>query len=130
MTYLIDTDWIVDYLDGQPAAQQLFNSLFPAGVAISIITYLAIEEGILGGRDPRQAARSFQALLRGLDVLGLTRAVARRAARIRLELRRAGRPITHRAYDLLIAATAIERGLTLVTRNQRHYQDVSGFVLY
>ena len=121
---------MVDYLAGRPAAQQLFATFSPGGVAISIITYVEIEEGILGSRDPRQGARAFRAFLRGVDVLGINRAVARRAARIRLDLRRAGRPITHRRYDLLIAATALEHNLTLVTRNRAHYQDIPGVVLY
>ena len=37
--YLLDTDWIVDVLNGQETAIQTFLELAPAGLAISIITY-------------------------------------------------------------------------------------------
>jgi predicted nucleic acid-binding protein len=68
--------------------------------------------------------------LRGVDVVGISRPVARRAALIRLDLRQRRRAITHRAMDLLIAATALERGLILVTRNTTDYADIPGLQTY
>jgi predicted nucleic acid-binding protein len=41
-----------------------------------------------------------------------------------------GKRPTRRGFDLLIAATAIEHGLTLVTRNVRDYADIRGLQLY
>ncbi len=38
MNYLIDTDWIADYLNGRPNALALLSHLSPEGLAISIIT--------------------------------------------------------------------------------------------
>jgi predicted nucleic acid-binding protein len=35
-----------------------------------------------------------------------------------------------RGFDILIAATAIEHGLTLVTRNIDDYADIPGIELY
>jgi predicted nucleic acid-binding protein len=37
--YLLDTDWIVDVLNGQDTAIQTLLELVPAGLAVSIITY-------------------------------------------------------------------------------------------
>lgn len=41
-----------------------------------------------------------------------------------------GKRVRQRALDLLIAATAIEHNLTLVTRNQADYRDVPGLMLF
>ncbi len=59
MTYLIDTDWIADHLVGRQPAVDLINSLTPHGIAISIMTYAEIYEGIAFGRDPRRAEGVF-----------------------------------------------------------------------
>jgi predicted nucleic acid-binding protein len=63
-------------------------------------------------------------------VLGINRAVAKRNGQIRRELRRQHRQIAHRAFDLLIAATALEHSLTLVTRNLDDYADIPGLDIY
>ena len=62
-------------------------------------------------------------------MLGISRTVARRNALIRNELRRANRPVTKRAIDLLIGATAIEHELILITRNRQDYGDITGLNL-
>lgn len=63
-------------------------------------------------------------------MFGISRAVAKRNGLIRQELRRKRRPISHRAIDLLIAATALEHDLILVTRNLGDYGDVPNLRLY
>lgn len=126
MTYLFDTDWIIDFLAGRSDAVELMGMSLPDGVALSIVTYVEVVEGILGSRDPEEGFRDLRRLLQGIDVLGVSVAVANRTASIRLELRRQKKPINHRALDILIAATAIEHDLTLVTRNTRDYDDIVG----
>ena len=49
-------------------------------------------------------------------------------ARIRARLRRQGQLIPD--LDLLIAATAVTHGLTLVTRNRRHFERIPELALY
>jgi tRNA(fMet)-specific endonuclease VapC len=128
MTYLLDSDVVADWLNGVPSAVQLVARLAPAGLAISEVTYGEIYEGIYYGRNPKQAERVFQQFLRSVDVLPLTRLTWRRFARIRGELRRTGQLIGD--PDLLIAATALQRNLTVVTGNRRHFTRVAGLKLY
>lgn len=130
MSYLLDTNWLADFLAGRQPAIDLVQVLLQDGIAISIITYLEIVEGILGSRDPETAGNDFRRLLEGIEVIGVSEAVADRTAATRLELRRKKSAIEHRSLDLLIAATAIEYDLSLVTRNGRDYQDIVGLRLH
>jgi predicted nucleic acid-binding protein len=57
------------------------------------------------------------------------RAEAQRCAEIREVLRSEGKRVRQRALDLMIAATALEHDLTLVTNNAADYQDVPGLRL-
>jgi predicted nucleic acid-binding protein len=131
MTYLLDTDWLVDYLDGVAAAQSLVTALLSDGIAVSIITYMEIYEGIERSATPREDERAFRALLSGVDVIPFNRTVARQAARLRAQLRpRYPSRVRRRTLDLLIAATAIVYDLTLVSRNRDDYRVIPGLKLY
>jgi hypothetical protein len=46
VTYLVDTDWVVDYLAGVPEARTLIATLLPDGIAVSIVTYVEVYEGM------------------------------------------------------------------------------------
>lgn len=126
--YLVDTDIVASYLNGRPDAVALLRNCLPAGIAISVITFGEVFEGIYYGQHPAQHAAVFRRFLHGVTVLDVDRRVARRFARIRGELRRNGQLIPD--ADLLIAATALCHDLTIITRNIRHFQRVSALKLY
>jgi predicted nucleic acid-binding protein len=131
--YLIDTDvvasyLVASYLNGRPDAVVLLRSLLPGGIAISVITFGEVFEGIYYGRNPAQFAAVFRRFLHGASVLEVDRMVARRFARLRGDLRRGGQLIGD--ADFLIAATALCYGLTLVTRNTRHVSRIPSLALH
>jgi tRNA(fMet)-specific endonuclease VapC len=128
VSYLVDSDWVADFLAGRDAAVQLLTPLAPQGLVISLMTYAEIYEGIYFGRDPAAAERTFRAFLRSVDVLPLNRAIMRRFAQIRGDLRQRGQLIGD--PDILIAATALHFRLTLVTRNRQHFGRIAGLQLY
>lgn len=128
MTYLIDSDRVVEYLKGRPSAVELLAELQVDSLAISIITYGEVYEGIYRGVDPRRAEQAFGDFLSPVRILGISRATARTFALVSGELRRRG--LTTPAADLLIAATALQHDLTLVTGNLRHFERVPGLRLY
>jgi len=128
MTSLIDSDRVVDYLKGRPDAVDLLSRLEPDGLAISLITYGEIYEGISAGRDPARHEQSFLAFLALVSVLPLNRAIMRRFATLRADLRRSGQLIGD--FDLLIAATALHHGVPLITRNRGHFQRIPHLQLY
>ncbi len=111
---------MADYLKGKAPAVKLLTALAPDGLGISIITFAEIYEGIYYGHTPKQHETIFRRFLQ--------RSVARRFALIRGLLRQRGELISQ--TDLLIAATAVEHGLTLVTRNVKDFQRIPELSLY
>ncbi len=115
MTFLVDSDWVISYLGNRRNAVTLLDSLVVEGLAISIVTYAEVYEGIYYGRDPASNEAAFRHFLRGVRVLGINRTTARRFAMIHGRLRAQGLLIP--PPDLVIAATAIQHDLTLMTWN-------------
>jgi tRNA(fMet)-specific endonuclease VapC len=128
MIYLADTDLVADYLNGQQAAVTLLTGLLSSGLAISLVTYGEIYDGIYGGSNPRAAEQAFRQFLRSVRVIPLNRAIVREFARIRRLLRRQGMRIGDN--DIMIAATALHHNLQVVTRNSRHFGRVPGLKIY
>ncbi len=128
MRYLVDSDWLAEYLKGRAEAQALLDSLFPEGLAISIITYAEIYRGVYFGTQRRRHEEGFRTLLQLVPVLSLTRPIARRYATLRGQLQQEGRLIDQ--PDLFIAATALQHDLTLVTRNLRDFARIPGLLIY
>ena len=127
MKYL-DSDYVADYLKGRPTATDLLGVLFQDGMAMSIITFAEVYEGIYYGYNRTHYTQIFQRFLHGVTVLGITRSIAKQYARMRGDLGRKGQLIDQ--PDLFIAATAIHHHLTLVTRNIKDYQRIPNLKLY
>jgi predicted nucleic acid-binding protein len=125
---LVDTDWVVDYLKAKAAAVELLNALVQAGLAISLITYGEIYEGVYYGRHPGRHEQGFLDFLRGVDVLAVNRPIMAEFARLRGHLRVTGQMVGD--LDLLIAATALHHSLPLLTRNTRHFGRIPNLTLY
>jgi predicted nucleic acid-binding protein len=128
MKYLIDTDWIVDYLKGKQPTVQLLDTLAHDGAAISLISYGEIYEGIYFGKDRDRHEKGLAGLLQIVDVLPLNQPILEEFARTRGTLRAQGQLIGD--LDLLIATTALQYDLILVTRNLNHFQRISNLKLY
>jgi predicted nucleic acid-binding protein len=68
--------------------------------------------------------RYLQGILQVLSVVAYTEQTAFHHARIWAELESAGKMIGY--YDLIVAASAVERGSTVATFNQHHFASVKG----
>jgi toxin FitB len=122
--FLLDT-MVVSELAKQrrhPAVAAWIRAQDARSLHLSVLTLGEVERGIvlLQRRDSDRAAalrswldetvRRFQERMLGVDA-----AISRRWGRLAAELGHAG-------ADLLIAATALERGFTVGTRNVRHFE--------
>lgn len=124
MPFLLDSDWVIDVLASQPDALRLLDRLAADGLSMSVVTYMEAYQGTLRELDARTAEAKLHVLIESVAVLPFSMPVARRCAQLREVLRQQARRINTRALDLMIAATAIEHGLMLITRNVRDYQDL------
>ena len=130
MAYLIDSHWVIQFLADVPEAVQLVERFAEDGLAISIITYMEVYEGVVRSTNSEEVESKLDAFLETVPLLPFSLVVARRCARLRAELRSQGKRVNSRALDLLIAATALEHNLTLATRNVSDYEDIPGISLY
>lgn len=126
MPYLIDSDVLIYFTNDTAGAQTLIERLLPAGAAMSVIGYMEAVEGLPQSRTPRDAQARFESLVQRMTVMDLTIREVRRCADLRAALRIDGRRVRSRSLDLLVAATALEHNLTLVTNNAADYQDILG----
>lgn len=128
MKYLVDTDTIIDALKGLAVARATLDRLSRDGVAVGIVSLGELYEGAFGSADPIAAQRTIRLFVAGFAMLTLTDEIVLTFGRTRAMLRRRGRLIPD--FDLLIAATALATGLTLVTRNRRHFARIPDLQLY
>jgi len=107
MKALFDTNVLIDYLNGIPAAKReldLYESC-----SISIVTWMEVLSG--GAQELEDTTRAF---LNRFIAVPIGEAIAERAVKLRRE-RRLKLP------DAIILATALETGLMLVTRNAKDF---------
>jgi len=130
MPYLIDTDWVIDHLANVPEAVRLLDGLAQEGIAISIITYMEVYQGVLRSPGSQEAQSKLRGFVDVVPMLPLSVAVAQRCAQLRETLRSQGKRVNARALDLIIAATALEYHLTLVSRNTEDYADIPNLKLH
>lgn len=130
MRYLLDTNVILPYLANEQTGKALLSQLAADGIAISTITLMEVWQGLYQTAAPLTATERYQAFFDAVVILPFDEPVARRCAKLRYDLQRQGARIRPRALDLMIAATALEHGLVLVTRNTGDYHDVPQLVLY
>jgi tRNA(fMet)-specific endonuclease VapC len=83
-----------------------------------------LSEGVQYSRDPDQSQQALDAFLEDVSVLGIDEEVCKIFGRERGRLRKAGQLIGD--FDLLIAATGLHYGLTVLTNNRQHFERVEG----
>lgn len=123
---VLDTNTVSYYLRGDPAVVPRMQALAPDEARIPAIVEYELRYGF--ERLPQEARRKglnrLLGVLQSLQVLPFDSDCAQHAARIRLGLEASGTPIGN--HDILIAATVLRHGGTLVTRNAREFARVPG----
>jgi len=117
--YLVDTDWVIHYLNGHREIVARVQDLSP-DIALSVISLAELYEGVFYSRDPQKSEEALQDFLRGIELVGIDDEITRVFGRERGRLRAAGKTVGD--FDLLIGATALRHGLTVLTNNRRHFE--------
>jgi hypothetical protein len=136
--YLLDTNVISETALGRPHRDIAVLRWLEARtdeLFISVVTIAEIEAGITfaGHRGAhRKATRLAEWLdafiaLYGDRVLSMDRQIARMAGRLTGEARAAG--LAPGFANIAIAATAVQHGLTLLSRNLRHFEPLAVTVI-
>jgi len=120
MDYLCDTNILSELTRPLPNSGVLAWASQVKVVALSAIVVEELAFGLAWRPNPRVRAWFDDFIAAHCQVLPVTDAVARRAGTLRGSLRTAGQ--TRTQADMLIAATAVEYGLTLVTRRTRDFE--------
>jgi tRNA(fMet)-specific endonuclease VapC len=124
VSHLLDTDFCIAFLRENPLALDRMDEAGWQGVAVSVIT---VAELFVGARKSNRSSANrnkVQGFISNLAVLPLSTAILERFADIKVELMRRGERLED--FDLLIAATALAEGRTLVTGNRRHFGRIPG----
>jgi predicted nucleic acid-binding protein len=129
MPYLVDSNVVIDHLAEVPEASQFLDRFVQDGIVISIVTYMEAFQGVVRSGHPEEASEKFHAFAGRVLILPFSFAVAERCARLRETLRSQNKRVKSRALDLIIAATALEYGLTLVTNNTDDFKDIPDLAL-
>jgi predicted nucleic acid-binding protein len=115
LSCVVDSDIVIDFLRRRDYARKLLEDWAVRGLlAISTLTHLEVYQGMKKGEE-----QTTNLLLDGLIPLSVDVSVARRAGRILGELRSKG--VTPGIGDAIIAATALEYKVPLLTNNVEHY---------
>ncbi len=120
MRYLVDTDWVIHYLNGHAEIVSRIQEFGAQGLALSFISLAELYEGVFYSRDPGTGEAGLRAFFSGVELLGLDDETTRIFGRERGRLRAQGQTISD--FDLLIGATAIRHGLAILTNNRRHFE--------
>lgn len=109
---LLDTSAFIAKESGRPLGE------LPDRVAVSVVTIGELQLGVLNAEDNVRARRAETlTLARAADPIPISEAVMVSWARLVADCRAAGIHRTVKLTDALIAATAVERGLPVVTQD-------------
>jgi tRNA(fMet)-specific endonuclease VapC len=122
MKYLIDTDWLIDHLNGVEKVESRLEELAPEGLVISIVSLAEIYEGIFYSREPQRSEGALEAFLPGVPVLNINEEIRKIFGKERGRLRQQGRIIGD--LDLFIASTCLYYNLILLTNNVSHFERI------
>ena len=126
MSFLLDTDICSAFLKGE---RNVGNRFLQHGgrLHVSTVTVGELYTGVLRSQASPRLFPLLLGMLNDLTIFDVTYDVAYKFGIIRAPLLDRGLPAP--GMDLLIAATAIVHGLTLVTHNTPHYAHVPGLTL-
>ncbi|HEY5194321.1 MAG TPA: PIN domain-containing protein [Solirubrobacteraceae bacterium] len=115
---LLDTSVFVARENGRPLGE------LPEHVAVSVVTIGELKLGVINTQDDAIRARRADtlALARAADPVPIGEAVMEAWAALVADCRAAGVQRTVKLMDALIAASAVERGLPVVTQDEDYEQ--------
>lgn len=120
--FVLDTNTLIYYFKGEGNVAINLLEKSPKDIAIPSIVIYELGVGIGKSSSPKKRISQLEIFLSTIEVLPFDLETANAAALIRVNLEQVGKPIG--PYDILIAATAITHGATLVTHNTQEFERI------
>ncbi|PIV09087.1 hypothetical protein COS31_00200 [Candidatus Roizmanbacteria bacterium CG02_land_8_20_14_3_00_36_15] len=129
MSYLVDSDVVIDFLNKIPTAVNFFKKNLNSEILLSVISWLEIVYGFKKSNSVKKL-KLFQEFIRDNQIVTLPvdEKMAGEYLNLRISLEEKKVPLSD--FDLLIAATAFVNNLTLVTRNTKHFKRIKKLKLF
>lgn len=128
MRFCLDTNTCIDAMKGTwPGMAEWFRRHVPEDIGVPAMVRAELLLGVLKSRNPGRTGELVEAFLAPLEILPFDRAATGHYADIRHHLEAAGNPIG--PNDLVIAAIARSRNLTLITHNRDEFTRVPGLAI-
>ena len=116
MILLLDTTVLIDALRARHDRRTLLAQLVASGHTLTTAAINIAE--VYAGMRPQEEEKT-ERFLSSLECYPLSGAIARRAGSIKAAFARQGRTLT--LPDMIVAATALEHGLNLMTDNRKDF---------
>jgi tRNA(fMet)-specific endonuclease VapC len=123
---LLDSNTLIHYLQGREPVVARVKAASRHDLRLPSVAAYELAYGSLKSGSQRRK-RVMEAIFTDLEQAPFDSAAAAEAARVRVELEKRGVAIG--PLDLLIAATALSLGATLVTNNTREFSRIGGLRL-
>lgn len=123
MPYRLDTDICSAHLRNKGGVSGKFMQ-YTGQMAVSVLTAGELLTWTLRAKSPPRHHQILMTLLADLTILDVDQAVAQKFGEVRAKLLDQGQPVA--SVDLLIGATALVHGLTVVTHNVQHFTKIPG----
>ena len=126
MAIILDSDVLIEGEKGNFDVASWLASCPDEPVEIAAITVAELLHGLerAAGGYGAMRERYLRTVLETFPILPYTERTAYEHARIWAQAERSGKMI--RFYDLIVAATALERGSQVATFNTRHFRQIPG----
>ena len=117
---ILDSCFLIDLMVKDEKAVAKLNELVESATPIGVSTLTVTEVG--SGLRNESEKNEFDDVLDQMELIPFEKSASRRAAQLQRQLRSDGHPVG--AIDVMIAATAIEHGRGVVTRNVSEFNRI------
>jgi len=125
MAFILDTNACIDYFTGRyPRIVARIQDSSPEDLFLSVVVVAELRYGADHSARRRTNHSRIDALVEEIEPLDFDLRAAATYGRVRAQLQKGGTPIG--PNDMLIAAHALSRGLTVVTDNVAEFRRVQG----
>lgn len=122
--YLLDTDIIIYALKGDPVVAENIKQHAADPKAVSVITYGELVFGAQCSQRVTENLAKVHRIKEIFPVFEITPSIMETFGTIKAELRQKGTPVDD--FDLVIGATAVTMGYSVVTNNEKHFKKIPG----